>query len=78
MEPLAVPYSVLRYILLGIDYQLSDRPVALDVWQKLQSGLVPRLLAVLEAAKIDERDTLVRAMNGAIKEWLRIQATVNL
>ena len=78
MEPLAVPFSVPRYILLGIDYKLSDRPVTLDVWRKLQAGLAPRLLAVLEAAKIDERDTLVRAMNGAIKEWLRIQATVNL
>jgi hypothetical protein len=31
-------------------------------------------MAVLDAAKSDDRDRMVRAMNGAIKEWLRVQA----
>jgi hypothetical protein len=76
MEPLAVPFSILRYVLQDVAWCLDGRPITLDIWEKLRDRLAPRLLNLLDVARTEDRDTLVRAMNLVVKEWLGLRATI--
>jgi hypothetical protein len=78
LEPLAVPFSILKYILQDAAYRLDGRPITLDVREKLRERLAPLLLKILDVADTEDRDALVRIMNGTVKEWLALRATLGL
>lgn len=77
IEPLAVPFSVLRYVLHDAAWRLEG-PITLDIWEKLRDRLAPRLVNLLDVARTEDRDTLVRAMNSVVKEWLGLRAAIGL
>ena len=74
VEPVHLPFAVIRYVLQEIDHRFEGQPLTLSTWRRIQD-LVPPFAGVLGALNSD-RDSLFTALDDLVSAWMKAHAAI--
>ena len=75
VEPVPLPFAVLRYVLQEIDHRFEGQAVTREIWRQVQD-LSPSFGAVLDAQTVGDRGAAFTAMDGLTSAWARLLASI--
>ena len=75
VEPVPLPFALLRYVLQEIDHRFEGQAVTLETWRRVKE-LSPSFGAVLDAHKTGNRDATFTAMDALTSRWTTLLASI--